>query len=67
MVDECVRQFRDMDGLVMAGFTDEDETQLMDLLERLLANAEAIRESQTSWIRVQRARKGESISDFAEI
>ena len=48
LVDECVRQFRDMDGLVMAGFTDEDEAQLMGLLERLLANAEAIKESQTS-------------------
>lgn len=46
VVDECVRQFRSMDELVMAGFTDEDEAQLMDLLERLLANAEAIRRSQ---------------------
>ena len=48
VVDECMRQFRDMNGLVMAGFTDEDEAQLMGLLERLLANAEAIKESQTS-------------------
>lgn len=46
VVDECVQQFRSMDELVMAGFTDEDEAQLMELLERLLANAEAIRESQ---------------------
>ena len=48
VVDECVREFRSMDELVMAGFTDEDEAQLMDLLERLLANAEAIRRSQAN-------------------
>lgn len=46
LFDECVRQFKDMDWLVMAGFTEEDETRLMDLLERLLANAEVIRRSQ---------------------
>ena len=46
LVVECVRQFRDMDKLVMAGFTDEDEAQLISLLERLLAHAEAIRRSQ---------------------
>ena len=48
LVDECVQQFRSMDELVMAGFTDEDKEQLIDLLERLLANAEAIRMSQAS-------------------
>lgn len=48
VVDECVREFRSMDELVMAGFTDEDEELLMDLLERLLANAEAIRRSQAN-------------------
>ena len=41
-----------MDELVMAGFTDEEEEQLMDLLERLFANAEAIgahRHSDSAW------------------
>lgn len=48
VVDECVREFRSMDDLVMAGFTEEDEAQLMELLERLLANAEAIRSAQVN-------------------
>lgn len=53
VVDECVREFRSMDELVMAGFTDEEEEQLMDLLERLFANAEAIRSSQALWQRME--------------
>ena len=43
VVDECVRKFRSMDALLMAGLSDEDQERLMDLLERLLANAEAAR------------------------
>ncbi|MDO4537231.1 MAG: MarR family transcriptional regulator [Coriobacteriales bacterium] len=47
-VDESVRQFKNMDELVMAGFSKQDKEQLMSLLERLLANAEAIKGSRTN-------------------
>ena len=43
VIETCVGQFKDIDKLLMAGLTESEQEQLMDLLERLLANAESAR------------------------